>query len=427
MKRYFRATFASLREPNFRLYFFGQSMSQIGTWTQKITQAWLVLELTGSGTLLGVTLALQALPTLLLSAWGGLLADRLDKRRLLLCTQAASVAPAALLGVLTATENITLWMVFVMAAILGTIEAFDKPARQTFIAEVVARDQLTNALTLNNITINAGKLVGPAIAGVLITGIGMAASFFVNAASFCVVLVALFLVRPDQLHRAAPVGRSKGQLREGLRHVRSNPRLLGPLLLLTVTGLLAWEWTVTLPILARDVFRGDAQVVSAMFVAMGSGAVIGVLAIAGILKATAGRLIISSLTFAALLLAVALAPVIGVTLILLFLLGAAGVAYRVITASLAQLEAAPVMRGRTMALFVIAVGGTSPVGAPLLGWLCEAVGVRTTLAIGALVTALMSLLVWAYLRRGSEEAQPGPDGGEHVAPPEGVVAPSSNG
>jgi predicted MFS family arabinose efflux permease len=168
--------------------------------------------------------------------------------------------------------------------------------------------------------------------------------------------------------------------------VRSNPRLLGPLLLLTVTGLLAWEWTVTLPILARDVFRGDAQVVSAMFVSMGSGAVIGVLAIAGILKATAGRLIISSLTFAALLLAVALAPVIAVTLILLFLLGAAGVAYRVITASLAQLEAAPVMRGRTMALFVIAVGGTSPVGAPLLGWLCEAVGVRTTLAIGALVT-----------------------------------------
>jgi MFS family permease len=185
MKRYFRATFASLREPNFRLYFFGQSMSQVGTWTQKITQAWLVLELTGSGTLLGVTLGLQALPTLLFSAWGGLLADRLDKRRLLLCTQAASVAPAALLGVLTATENITLWMVFVMAAILGTIEAFDKPARQTFIAEVVARDQLTNALTLNNITINAGKLIGPAIAGVLITGIGMAASFFVNAASFC--------------------------------------------------------------------------------------------------------------------------------------------------------------------------------------------------------------------------------------------------
>jgi MFS family permease len=421
MKRYFRATFASLREPNFRLYFFGQSMSQIGTWTQKITQAWLVLELTGSGTLLGVTLALQALPTLLFSAWGGLLADRLDKRRLLLCTQAASVAPAALLGALTAMENITLWMVFVMAAILGTIEAFDKPARQTFIAEVVARDQLTNALTLNNITINAGKLIGPAIAGVLITGIGMAASFFVNAASFCVVLVALFLVRPDQLHRAAPVGRSKGQLREGLRHVRSNPRLLGPLLLLTVTGLLAWEWTVTLPILARDVFGGDAQVVSAMFVAMGSGAVIGVLAIAGILKATAGRLIVSSLTFAALLLAVALAPVIGITLILLFLLGAAGVAYRVITASLAQLEAAPVMRGRTMALFVIAVGGTSPVGAPLLGWLCEAVGVRTTLAIGALVTALMSLAMWVYLRRVRTEAQPAAEDGAGAA-----AAPRSN-
>ncbi|MHC6594560.1 MFS transporter [Arthrobacter sp. C152] len=398
MRRYFRATFSSLQSRNFRLYFFGQSMSQIGTWTQKIAQAWLVLELTDSGALLGVTLALQALPTLLFTAWGGLLADRMDKRRILLWTQTASILPAIVLGLLTATGTTSLWMVLVTAVVLGTIEAFDKPARQTFIAEIVGRQYLTNALTLNNITINSGKLVGPAIAGVLITSVGLAASFFVNAASFGIVLIALIFVRADHLTPTTHAARTKGQLLEGMRHVLSRPRLLGPLLLLTVTGLLAWEWTVTLPLLARDVFHGDAQVASSMFVAMGAGAVVGVLAIAGILKATTGRLIIASFIFGSLLLATAFAPVIQTTLGLLFLLGAAGVAYRVITTSLAQLEADPTMRGRTMSLFVIAVGGTSPISAPLLGWLCEAIGVQATLAAGGIGTALASMGTWIYMR-----------------------------
>lgn len=398
MKRYLHYTFISLQSRNFRLYFFGQSMSQIGTWTQKIAQAWLVLELTDSGALLGVTLALQALPTLLFTAWGGLLADRMDKRRILLWTQSASILPAIVLGLLTTTGTITLWIVFVTAVILGTIEALDKPARQTFIAEIVGREYLTNALTLNNITINSGKLVGPAVAGVLITGAGLAASFFINAASFCVVLAALIFVRADHLTPLTHATRSRGQLREGMRYVLSKPGLLGPLILLTVTGLLAWEWTVTLPLLARNVFHGDAQVASSMFVAMGAGAVIGVLAIAGALKATSGRLIIASLVFGALLLATAFAPAIQATLGLLFLLGAAGVAYRVITTSLAQLEAEPTMRGRTMSLFVIAVGGTSPISAPLLGWLCEAIGVKATLATGGIGTALASICTWIYMR-----------------------------
>jgi MFS family permease len=402
MKRYLKATFASLEERNFQLYFLGQSMSQIGNWTQKITQAWLVLELTNSGTLLGVTLALQAAPTLLFSAWGGLLADRMDKRKLLLFTQAASVVPATLLGILTAAGAVNMWMVFAMATITGTIDALDKPARQTFIAEIVPIERLTNALTLNNITINSGKLIGPAIAGALITSIGMAASFFVNAASFCAVFAALFLVRTDQLNRTGPVIRSKRQLREGLQYVRSQPRLLGPLLLLTVTGLLAWEWTVTLPLLARDVFNGDAQTVSAMFIAMGAGAIIGVLTIAGSLRATTGRLITASFIFAAVLLAVAISPAIVPTLAMLFTLGAAGVAYRVITSSMAQLEATPSMRGRTMSLFIIAISGTSPVSAPLLGWLCETVGVRATLVIGGLGSGLMTLVIWACLRNTSQ-------------------------
>lgn len=408
MRAYVHATFASLRNRNYRLFFLGQTTSIAGTWTQKVAQAWLVLELTGSGTLLGVTVALQQVPTLLLTPWGGLLADRFDKRRILLVTQGASIVPAVVLGVLTATEQVTLWMVMVLAALIGAIEALDKPARHTIVVEMVGREHVTNAVTLNNITINAGKVIGPAVAGVLITTVGMAPSFFVNAASFGAVLVALLFVRTDQLDRVPPAARARGQLREGFRYVRHRPDLLAPLVLLAVTGLLAWEWTVTLPLFARETFDGDAGTVGWMFGAMGAGAILGALAIAGSLKATTNRLIVASLAFAAVLAGTALAPTLPVALVLLFLLGTAGIAYRAITTSLAQLRADPVMRGRTMSLFVMAVGGMAPAGGPLLGWLAETIGVRATLSIGAAGSAITALLMLAYLRR-ARRAENSPD------------------
>lgn len=399
MKGYLAATLVSLTGYNYRLYFFGQTVSIIGTWAQRITQGWLVLELSGSAAALGVTVAVQALPTLLLGPWAGLLADRFDKHRILILTQSILIVPTVALGVITAAAAATIWIVIVAAAITGTIEAFERTARQSFVVEMVGREHLVNAITLNSIALNAGRLVGPALAGVLIVTVGIPPSFFVNAASTCAVIIALLIMRRNLLHRTAPVPRTKGQLIAGFRYVRSRPELLGPLILLTVTGLLAWEWTVTIPLLAREAFDGDAQVVGWMFAAMGAGAIVGALAIAGILRATNRRLIAASLVFAGIYILVGVVPWLAAALVLLFLLGTAGVAYRATTTSLAQLQADPEMRGRTMSFYLMAVGGTSPIGAPLLGWLCDTIGVRATFTIGGVAAAATALVIHLYLRR----------------------------
>lgn len=398
MKRLIGATLASLSVRNYRLFFFGQMASTIGTWAQKVAQAWLILELTGSGVALGFTVAMQSLPVLLLGPWAGLLADRLDKHRILIIMASSAILPAVAIGVITATGNAAVWIVLCSAAVTGIIDAFEKPARQSFIIEMVGPKHLINALTLNNIVFNAGRLVGPAIAGVLIVTSGLAMSFFVNAGSFVAVLISLIAMRRSDLTPSHRATRSKGQLVEGFRYVRDEPGLLGPLVLLTVTGLLVWEWMVTIPLLARDAFNGDAQVVGWMFAAMGGGAVVGALALAGTLKATNARLGLFSLIFSVLLGVVAVMPALPAALILLFLVGSAGVSYRIITNSIAQLRSVPEMRGRTVSLFMMATNGMAPFSAPLLGWLCEVLGVRTTLLIGACVTAATAIAVLLFLR-----------------------------
>jgi MFS family permease len=396
---YLRNTFESLHNRSFRLFMAGHAVSQIGNWMQKVAQAWLVLELTDSGTLLGLTAALQQLPTLVLTPWGGLLADRFDKRKILIITQAASAVPALLLGILAATGWVTLWMILVLAVALGSIECFEKPARHTFPIEMVGPEHLTNAIALSNIVINGGKVVGPAVAGILITTVGLPISFFVNALSFGAVLAGLLLIRPSQLHRSPPALRAPGQLREGLRYVRREPVLLGPLVLMAVTGMLAYEWIVTLPLLAREGFDGDAGVAGLMFTAMGAGAIVGGLAIAGWLKASTNRLVISGLIFSAVLIVVAITPSLVMVYVMLFVLGAASIAFRAVATSLIQLRSAPEMRGRVMALLVVAIGGTTPAGGPLLGWVAELLGPRAPFLVGGIFTALAAVITYLYLRR----------------------------
>lgn len=399
MRRYLRATFESLRYRNYRLFLAGQTASIIGTWMQKVAQVWLVLELTGSGTVLGVTAGLQQLPTLVIGPWGGLLADRRDKRKILLWTQSAAAVPAVLLGVLTATGQVTVWIVMALALALGCIEALDRPARQTFVIEMVGPRDLTNAVALNSIAINGGKVVGPAAAGILIATVGLATCFFVNALSFLAVVAALLFVRTSQLHRADRADRAPGQLRQGIQYVRSEPALLGPILLMTITGLVAYEWTVTIPLLANETFGGDAQTVGAMFTTMGIGAVVGSLAIVATLRPTTNRLIIAGLAFAAVLTATAIAPTLSIALIILFVLGAASITLRVIATSLVQLRAAPAMRGRATSLLTVALGGTTPLGGPLIGWVAESYGARVSVALGGLCTATATLAMLAYLKR----------------------------
>jgi MFS family permease len=399
VNRLFTGTFESLSHRNYRRYFVGQSVSVIGTWMQKVAQAWLVLELTDSGTLLGVTAALQQLPTLLLTPWGGLLADRFDKRKILLCTQVSAAIPALILGILTLSGHVTIWIVFILAVVLGIIEALDKPARMTFVSEIVDEERLTNAVTLNNIVQNVGKVVGPALAGITIATIGLGYSFLANAASFIAVLSGLWLIRPEHPPVDRGSMRSPGQLKEGFRYVRRRRDLFGPLMLMTTTGLFAYNWQVILPVLARDTFDGSAQVAGLMFTSMGLGAVIGGLAVAGSLKATTNRLVATGSIFAFVLLAAAIAPTLVVVLVLLFVLGAASTSFRAVATSLMQLRAAPEMRGRVVALLIMATGGTTPAGGPLVGWICQAYGPRSALVLGGVTTAVAAVATWRYMRR----------------------------
>jgi MFS family permease len=398
--RWARTTFGSLGNRNFRLYLTGYVASAIGEWMQRIGQAWLVLELSGSGTLLGATAALQYLPILVLGPVGGLFADRLDKRRLLLVTQTAMCALALLLWALTASGTVKVWMVMVLAFSLGCLKAFDRPAEQSFVLDMVGPDQLINAVTLHSIVFNVAKAAGPAAAGVLIALTGVATSFLVNSASFLAVLVALLMMRTDELRPAPRTPRAPRQMRDGLAYVRRTPALLGPLVLMAVAGMFTYEWAVTLPLLGREGFGGGPETFGAMFSAMGIGAVVGGVLVASLLRrpSTVGMLL-AALVFSGVVVLVAASPTIELALVALLVAGAVNMAFRSSAVTLLQLRAAPEMRGRVMSLFTVAVAGTTPVGAPIVGWLAEVLGARWAVAVGGLVTAVAVLAIYLHARR----------------------------
>jgi MFS family permease len=403
VKGYLAATFASLRTRNYRLFFIGQSVSVTGTWMQKLAQGWLVLELTNSGAWLGITLAVQQLPTLVLTPWGGVLADRYSKRTILLCTATASIIPSAMLGVLTLTHSINIAIALGLALLGGIIDAFEKPARQSFPSEMVGHEQLTNAVILNNVMQDTGKVLGPAIAGVLIATAGLPFTFLINAASFLTVIVGLLLMRADELARPKHEATGTGQLRAGLTYVRATPRLFGPLLLLGLVGLVAYNFQVLLPLLARDTFHGDARAAGYLLGALGAGSVIGGLALAGVLAASIGRIIGAALILAVLFVATSLAPNFGIALGMVFVMGASSVVFKSLASTWLQLTAEPAMRGRVLAMLVVAIAGTTPIGAPAMGWVSEQFGTRATFALAGVCTAIAAASVYLYVRRAATD------------------------
>ena len=290
-------TFSSLRIRNYRLYFLGQIVSLSGTWMQSVGQVWLVLKLTGSGVDLGLVVALQFLPVLLGGSWGGVIADRVDKRKLLIVTQTVSGLFALALGVLTVTNVVTLWMVYGLALGLGCVTLVDMPARQSFVMEMVGRKDLANAVSLNSVVVNAARVVGPALAGLLIATVGIGICFLLNAVSYVAVVVALVRMRAAELDRGAPIPRKKGQLREGFRYVWSKPDLRVPLLLMAVVGTIAYNFSVTFPLIVHRVFHGGAGVYGVLFAVMGTGAVAGGLVVAA--KARATRELLAAATVGA--------------------------------------------------------------------------------------------------------------------------------
>ena len=398
-----RTTFAALGVRNFRLYFAGQIISVSGAWMQRVAQAWLVLDLTGSGTAVGGLTALQFLPLLLAAPFGGVVADRVDKRRLLFLTQSLAGLTAATLGFLVFTERVELWMVYALAFTLGIVGSFDNPARQSFVMEMVGKDRVVNAVALNSVMINAARIIGPALAGVLIVAVGIAMCFFFNAVSYLALLSALALMRPQELERSERQEPKRGQLVEGLRYAGSHPLLRTVLVMSAVTGVFSYEFEVSLPLLARFTFNGDADTFGLMFTAMGVGAVIGGLHTAAKTdrdsEAAAGIVAVFGVAMAAL----AIAPNLPIALLALTVAGGAGTSFLAFSNSLLQITAKGEMRGRIMALRAVAFLGTRPLGAPLIGWIGEHVGPRQSVAVGAV--AALAVAAWGYRRlRGANDA-----------------------
>jgi MFS family permease len=378
-----RGIFEALEVRNYRLYFTGQAISLIGTWMQAVAMAWLVLELGHSGTVLGLVVAAQFLPVLLFGPYGGLIVDRVEKRRLLLLTQSVLGILALALGILVVTHLVRLWIVFCFALALGGVSAVDNPARQTFVIEMVGRGRLQNAVSLNSAMVNASRAIGPALAGALIATVGVGVCFLINAASFAAVLVALSMLRVEEIRAAAPIERGRGQLREGLRYVRGTVGLAVPLAMMALIGTLAYEFQVVLPLLAQVTFGSGAQTFGFMTSAMGAGAVVGGLYVAA--RATTGmlQLTVAALAFGVAILAAALAPTLGVELVALFATGICSTAFLATGNSTLQLTSDSRFRGRVMALWSVTFLGSTPIGGPIIGAIAEQLGPRYSLAAGA--------------------------------------------
>ncbi len=374
-----------LRTRNYRLYFAGQLISVPGTWLQTVAQAWLVLELSSSGTALGVTVALQTVPVLVLGAWTGSVADAVDKRKLLLATQASQSALALALGILALTGVAELWMVWILALGLGLARAFDTPTRQAFVSELVTGDALPRAIGINSTVVSAARMIGPAAGGAIIAAFGVGACFLINAASFMGPLCGLLAMDASKLYRPdVRAARTPHAVRAGLRYVQGRRDLLVPLLMMALVGTLAYEFQVTIPLMAHSEFHLGATGFGLLYAAMGAGAVVSGVTLAGKVPGRVRTLAIAAAAFAVTLGAAAAAPGPVTAAICLAFAGAASVVYSSSTNATLQIRADPAMRGRVVALYIIAFMGSTAIGGPLVGVVGQLLGARASLAVGAL-------------------------------------------
>jgi len=393
-----RRTFSSLSNHNYRKYFLGQTTSLVGTWMQMTAQSWLVFTLTHSATDIGLVVALQTLPVLLLGPYGGVVADRVDKRKLMIVLQTAMGVQAGILAVLALAHMVTYLDVCILAIVLGLNNAFENPSRQSFVLEMVGPKDLRNAVSLNSTMNNVARAVGPAIAGIIIASFGEGWCFALNAVSFVAVVFSLMIMDKSTLSPSVPTERAKGQLREGFRYIAATPKLLYPLIMMALVGMLAYEFQVTLPVVAGRIFHGSSEVYGVMMASMGVGAVIG-----GLWSASKGRtgtraMIRAALFFGAFITFAAISPMIGIEFFALALVGFASVSFLSMTNSTLQLETDPQMRGRVMALWAVAFMGTTPIGGPLIGWIISETNARVGLGVGAASCFVAAAMGWLRVR-----------------------------
>ena len=398
-------TFAALKVRNFRLYFVGQLISTSGTWMQSVAQGWLVLQISGSAVDLGFAVALQFLPTLIAGSYGGLMADRHEKRVILYYTQTAAGLLALLLGILVSVGHVSVGEVYLIAFGLGVVNLFDTPARQAFVQQMVGRDLITNAVSLNSVLMNSGRLVGPAVSTAVIATFGTAACFYANAGSFMAVLIALWMMRSEEFLPMRTVSREKGQLRLGLRYALETPLLRNVLIVVTVLGLFAYNFTVTLPLLARVTFHEQTATQYGLLMgAMGLGAIVGGLSVAYRSRPTLPLLAMLALGFGISMNLTAIAPSIHWAQVALVPTGAFSIAMMSTANSLLQLNSSEHMRGRIMSLYAIAFFGTTPLGAPLMGLISGASNPRFAIAIGAGLAVVTGIFLLGSQRSSRQQA-----------------------
>ncbi|MFD8372940.1 MFS transporter [Streptomyces sp. NPDC059688] len=391
--------FSSLKIRNYRLFFLGQVVSNTGTWMQRIAQDWLVLSLTGSSAAVGITTALQFLPMLLFGLYGGVLVDRLPKRPTLLVTQAAMAVTGLALAFLTLSGHVQVWHVYVAAFAVGLATVLDNPARQSFVSEMVGPEQLQNAVSLNSANFQSARLVGPAVAGLMITGVGTGWAFLANGLSFAAPIAGLLLMRARDLHVVERAPRGKGQLREGLDYVAKRPELIWPIVLVGFIGTFGFNFPVWLSAYADDVFRSGAGSYSLFNTLMAVGSLIGALLAARRGTARLRILIAAAVAFGTLETLAAVAPSYWLFALLMVPIGIFGLTVNVTANTAVQMATDPAMRGRVMALFMMVFMGGTPLGAPVVGWITDTYGARVGFALSGVVSAVAAAGVGLVLTR----------------------------
>jgi MFS family permease len=415
--RFLGPTFQSLAHRNFRLFFFGQLVSNTGNWLTTVALTLLVLKLTGSGLAVGLMSACQFGPILILTAWGGALADRADKRRFLMLTQSLEMVESIGLAVLAFLPHPPLVGLYMLAIVGGTLLAFDNPLRRSFVSEMVPPPDLPNAVVLYSTIVNASRIFGPALAGLLVVTLGYGWAFAIDAASYLAVLACLVAMRPSELRRTAPAARGHGQVRAGLRHVWAVPPLRISFVMLAAIGTLSYNYNVTLPLFVTDSLGRSATVFTILLSVLSAGSVVAALLIAHRALVKMRHIIIGAATMGVTMLILAATPTVATAIPVVFAVGMASILYLTASMALVQLDGRTEMHGRVLALQTVLVAGTTPLGGPLLGWLSDVRGGRAPLVLGGIVCLGAAIYgAIAYRRAGSPPT---------VLPGEALLIPST--
>jgi MFS family permease len=392
-------TFSSLRIRNFRLFFIGQGISQIGNWLTLVTQTLLVLHLTDSGVAVGVLTAFQFAPVLVFGAWGGLIADRSDKRRLLVVVQCFAMAQSFVLAALALMDDPPLAAIYAVAFAGGFTMAFDNPARRAFVVEMVPEESVNNAVSMNSAAMTSSRVIGPALAGLLIATLGYSWAFALDGLSYIAVVAGLLMMRPSELRPAPLAERGKRQVRAGLAYVKRVPELWVPLVMMTIVGTLAFNFQVVMPLLVTRTFDSNDAMFTVLFSVISIGSLVGALWSARRKQITVRHITAASTAFGVTMLVLAVTPSLLLTFPIGMAVGWASIAFLTASTAIVQLRSAPEMRGRVLALQAIVFLGSTPIGGPILGVVSQELGARAGIALGGIACLVAAAFGTAAMRR----------------------------